>query len=134
MIPAPSYQRGKDGNAKVVIDNVEHCLGVFDSDESHWRYDELIEAWEQKFRSVTYTLNHLLPKSDSGRPISRVTFSRWIRQGVSGEKLEVVRVGSRVFTTVEKVRDFLERVTNARHSQTEDVGVTDAELAEVGLS
>lgn len=136
MIPKPRYQKTESGKATVCIDGEVISLGEYGTESSRAKYNELISEWEQELRTVGYTLKNLLPKGDNGRPPSRVTFSRWINRGVAGERLEVVRVGSRVFTNVEMVRDFLTRVTAAQQARIEDdiPEVTEEELAEAGLA
>jgi hypothetical protein len=41
-------------------------------------------------------------------PFSYSGIRRWVREGVNGKKLEVMRVGVRVFTTPKAIEEFLD--------------------------
>jgi len=59
----PSYLLHRpSGQARVRIDGKDHYLGVFDSSESHERYNDLITAWlrKQQFSKFTLTVDDLV--------------------------------------------------------------------------
>lgn len=67
--------------------------------------------------------DELIPLSQAARCLPNkpgaATLWRWHRRGVNGVKLEIVRVGGRVFTTASAWRDFVTRMTSRRDSTAE---------------
>jgi hypothetical protein len=57
-------------------------------------------------------------------PPSPATLWRWHTRGIGGERLEIVRVGGRVYTTREAFADFVSRTTAA--AQCHDVDTQEA--------
>jgi hypothetical protein len=53
-----------------------------------------------------------LPKRN-GKAISPATIRRWAKVGVSGHRLEVSKIGGCLFTTVESLERFLERLNGS---------------------
>lgn len=48
-----------------------------------------------------------LPPTRSGKSIHIGSIYRWVTRGVQGRKLEVIRVGGRIYTSESAVRRFL---------------------------
>lgn len=48
----------------------------------------------------------LLPKRPSGRPVHVSAVYRWVSRGVQGAKLEAVRIGGTLYTSVEAIQRF----------------------------
>ena len=67
--------------------------------------------------------DELIPLSQAARSLpskpGAATLWRWHRRGVKGVKLEIVRVGGRVFTTASAWRDFVTRMTSRPDNTTE---------------
>ncbi len=53
----------------------------------------------------------LRPGIRRGRPTHPSTVFRWIARGVRGHRLEAVRLGGHLFTSVEALQRFAERLT-----------------------
>jgi len=52
-----------------------------------------------------------LPKRSNGKAIHVASVYRWIGEGINGVRLESVRIGGRLFTSVEALQRFTERLT-----------------------
>jgi len=53
-----------------------------------------------------------LPLGPDGKPISVSTVRRWIRYGIRGVRLEITRVGGRIYVTIEALERFLEALSS----------------------
>lgn len=53
----------------------------------------------------------LRPPTRSGKPTHPSTVFRWIARGVRGHRLEAVRLGGHLFTSVEALQRFADRLT-----------------------
>lgn len=95
-----------------------------------------IQDWLSEPRPIGY-LRKALPKSESGQLVSRMSVARWMVRGVSGVRLPHTRVGQRLYATLADLQKWLDDVTSASlpadEPATEPLGVSDSELAEVGL-
>ena len=53
-----------------------------------------------------------LPRRHTGKPIHLATAYRWAQRGVRGVKLETIRAGNALLTSVEALQRFCERCTD----------------------
>ena len=72
------------------------------------RGSQLIEIENEKLLSLREAAKRI-PSTRSGRAIHVATVYRWINRGVDGVKLEAVRVGGGLFTSVESLQRFADR-------------------------
>lgn len=54
------------------------------------------------------------PRKQHGRKLDLGTIYRWVTRGVKGERLEVLYVGGQIYTSMEALQRFFERVTARR--------------------
>ena len=57
-----------------------------------------------------------LPPLREGKAMHPATITRWITEGLSGVKLEAIRVGNRWLTSAEALQRFAEALTEARET------------------
>lgn len=53
----------------------------------------------------------LRPAGRSGRPAHVSTIYRWVARGIRGVRLEAIRIGGRLYTSMEALQQFAERLT-----------------------
>ncbi len=96
---------------------------------------------------IDISLEEVFPLSDApkrcnirrrGKPLNVATFYRWAANGSRGVRLETVRVGGSLYTSLEAIRRFSERLTDPDADprppvRDDDDARIDAELAEVGI-
>jgi len=58
----------------------------------------------------------LIPSSRRGKKVHFATLTRWHKHGSRGVKLECLRVGSALMTTVEALQRFIERLSAAQEA------------------
>jgi hypothetical protein len=63
---------------------------------------------------------HYLPHRGDGRALHRSTLQRWTRRGICGVRLETLRVGGIVYTSVEALGRFLEKTNLAAASRSSE--------------
>jgi hypothetical protein len=75
----------------------------------------------------------LRPPGRNGRPAHVSTIYRWITSGMSGIRLEAIRIGGSLYTSVEALQRFADRLTSGTAtSQRVDVRV-ESELDRIGI-
>lgn len=103
--------------------------------------ENMIDTFKQTIISIDDAANHV--GKISGKKRNRSVIHRWINRGVSGVKLDAIRIGGEIFTSQEAVNDFLNRSREARtkkHSTATANGIRlaanpdiDAEAQELGI-
>ena len=77
-----------------------------------WRDSAMIDLTRERPLSIVEAVKHL-PRQNSGKRVHVATVYRWIAHGISGVKLEAVRIGGRSVTSVEAIQRFADRCTEA---------------------
>ena len=79
----------------------------------------------------------LRPPSRGGRPTHPSTLARWALCGIRGQRLEVIRLGGALFTSVEALQRFADRLTTTEAAPlprpTPGADDTDRELTRRGF-
>ena len=78
----------------------------------------------------------LRPPSRRGRPTHPSTLARWALRGLRGTRLEVIRIGGQMYTSVEAIQRFAERLTAVGEvpvTPKRQADATDRELARRGF-
>ena len=101
----------------------------------------MIDTFKQTIISIDDAAKHV--GKISGKKRNRSVILRWINRGVSGVKLDAIRIGGEIFTSHEAVNDFVNRSREARtkrHSVNTVNGIrrannprVDAEAEELGI-
>jgi hypothetical protein len=100
-----------------------------------------IDTFSETIISIADAAKHV--GKISGKNRNRSVIFRWISRGVSGVKLEAIRIGGEIFTSKEALNDFLNRSREARtkrHSVNTANGIrraknpnVEAEAEELGI-
>ncbi len=82
-----------------------------------------------------------IPRRRRGKKLHKSTPFRWANPGVHGERLEVIRVGNTLCTSVEALQRFFERLAKVEHTppagvrqrRERELARTEERLDEVGI-
>ena len=82
-----------------------------------------------------------LPRGPSGKKPHLATLYRWATRGVSGTRLETIRVGGARYTSVEALQRFVDRLSDpparstpqASRRRSRETKRTERELDELGI-
>jgi hypothetical protein len=78
----------------------------------------------------------LRPPSRGDRPTHPSTVARWALRGLRGVKLEVIRIGGQLYTSVEALQRFADRLTEPERvgkAPAVQPGRAEQELARLGI-
>lgn len=75
----------------------------------------------------------LRPPSRAGRPTHPSTIFRWMTRGIRGCRLETIRLGGVLFTSVEALQRFADRLTFGSDVPTPPTPIPDAAAVEAEL-
>lgn len=84
----------------------------------------MINTYEDSIISVEAAAKHV--SKLCGKKRNRSVILRWINRGVSGVKLEAIRIGGDLFTSREALNEFLNKAQTARtekHSKRTSEGI-----------
>ncbi len=71
----------------------------------------MIDICDETLISVAEAVKKL-PRRHTGRPVHLSTVYRWAQRGVRGVRLETIRVGNTICTSMEALQRFFERCTD----------------------
>lgn len=72
----------------------------------------MIDTYKESIVSIDDAAKHV--SKISGKKRNRAVLLRWINRGVSGVKLDAIRIGGEIFTSCEAINEFLNRSREAR--------------------
>ncbi len=106
-----------------------------------WR-DDVIDVARETVTSLTEAAKwKRLPRRRQGKRPHVSTIYRWATAGVAGVKLETIRVGGTLCTSLEALQRFFERLSGTDAVQTvptrrrqQQIARAEAELTEAGIT
>lgn len=95
---------------------------------------ELSRCEPEDLKPLNFARCNWFPRRAGNRPISPATMHRWVRKGIHGVRLRVLRLPSGTVTTQAAVQEFLAAVDAARRAAESDaIDASDADLRRAGL-
>ena len=88
----------------------------------------MIDLISERVMTLAQATKHL-PRRRKGKKPHASTIYRWATNGVQGTRLEVIRVGGTLCTSLEELQRFCERLTGADSAQPQTTRTRKREIA-----